>query len=56
MHLESILGTINSYTKQRIEKALENYYEHEYLILAMVLSASAGGTIVGDSGLPLVTS
>jgi hypothetical protein len=26
------------------------------LILAMVLSASAGGTIVGDSGLPLVTS
>jgi hypothetical protein len=26
------------------------------LILAMVLSASAGGPIVGDSGLPLVTS
>jgi hypothetical protein len=24
--------------------------------LAMVLSASAGGPIVGDSGLPLVTS
>jgi hypothetical protein len=30
MHFESILGTINSYTKQRIEKALENYYEHEF--------------------------
>jgi hypothetical protein len=25
-----VLGTINSYTKQRIEKALENYYEHEF--------------------------
>ena len=44
MHFESILGTINSYTKQRIEKALENYYE--------LASASAGfrDRRVGDGG------
>ena len=33
MHFESILGTINSYTKQRIEKALENYVLYSYRTL-----------------------
>ena len=40
----------------RLSEPRHSHRTPRHLILAMVLSASAGGTIVGDSGLPLVTS